>query len=212
MTVSRKERTPIKGKLPWFMSPMINRRTLFVAISVSLLLVLGGCSALTGNPREDANEAIAEANDSIAEHNRLFEQARSTYADVKEKVESGEDPAKEKERVTKAKETLQEARGNLEDARESLATVQDLDVDAEIKEYSRLLTQAMDAQLSAEAKEIDFYEILELDPALENNREKALDLLSEVGEGYNKADEAYQKARQYADDRPKLIKPAPKES
>jgi DNA repair exonuclease SbcCD ATPase subunit len=190
---------------------MINRRTLFVVISVSLLLVLGGCSALTGNPREDANEAIAEANDSIAEHNRLFEQARSTYADVKEKVESGDDPGKEKERVTEAKETLQEARGKLEDARESLATVQDLDVDSEIKEYARLLTQAMDAQLDAEAKEIDFYEILELDPALENNREKALDLLSEVGDGYNKADEAYAKARRYADARPKLIQPAPRE-
>ena len=190
---------------------MINRRTLFVVISVSLLLILGGCSPLTGNPREDANEAIAEANDSIAEHNRLFEQARSTYADVKEKVESGDDPANEKERVTEAKETLQEARGNLEDARESLATVQDLDVDQEIKEYSRLLTQAMDAQLAAEAKEIDFYEILELDPALENNREKALDLLSEVGDGYQKADKAYQEARQYADARPKLIQPAPRE-
>ena len=190
---------------------MINRRTLFVVISVSLLLLASGCSALTGNPREDANEAIAEANDSVAEHNRLFEQARSTYADVKEKVESGDDPAGEKERVTEAKETLQEARSNLEDARESLATVQDLDVDQEIKEYTRLLTQAMDAQLDAEAKEIDFYEILELDPALENNREKALDLLSEVGDGYKKADESYEKARQYADSRPQMIEPAPSE-
>ena len=180
-------------------------------ISVSLLLLASGCSALTGNPREDANEAIAEANDSVAEHNRLFEQARSTYADVKEKVESGDDPAGEKERVTEAKETLQEARSNLEDARESLATVQDLDVDQEIKEYTRLLTQAMDAQLAAEAKEIDFYEILELDPALENNREKALDLLSEVGDGYKKADESYEKARQYADSRPQMIEPAPSE-
>lgn len=188
---------------------MINRRALFVVISVSLLLLMSGCSALTGNPREEANEAIAEANEAIAEHNRLFEQARSTYADVKDKVESGDDPANEKERVTEAKETLQEARSNLEDARESLATVQDLDVDPEIKEYARLLTQAMDAQLAAEAKEIEFYEILELDPALENNREKALDLLSEVGDGYRKADEAYGEARQYANSRPQMIEPAP---
>ena len=180
-------------------------------ISVSLLVLLSGCSALTSNPREEANEAIAEANDSIAEHNKLFEQARSTYAEVKEKVESGDDPAKEKGRVTDAKETLQEARSHLEDARDSLATVQDLDVDQEIKEYARLLSDAMDAQLDAEAKEIDFYEILELDPALENNREKALDLLSEVGDSYKKADEAYTRARQYADARPKLIQPAPME-
>ncbi len=191
------------------MPPMINRRALFVVISLSAMLVLGGCSALTGDPREDANEAIVEANERIAEHNELFEQARSTYADVKESVESGDDPSQEKGRITEARETLQDARTNLEDARDSLGGVQDLDVDPEIKEYARLLAQAMDAQLAAEAKEIQFYEILELDPALENNREKALDLLSEVGDGYEKADRAYGEAREFADSRPKLIEPAP---
>ncbi|HSL00448.1 MAG TPA: hypothetical protein VK869_08925 [Rubrobacteraceae bacterium] len=191
------------------MAPMINRRALFVVISLSAVLLLGGCSVLTGNPREQANEAISEANERIAEHNDLFEQARSTYADVKESVESGDDPSQERDRITEAKETLQDARGNLEEARDSLATVQDLDVDPEIKEYSRLLTQAMDAQISAEAKEIEFYEILELDPALENNRDRALDLLSEVGAGYEEAEESYAEAREFADSRPNLIEPAP---
>lgn len=193
------------------MVPMINRRALLVVISLSAVLLLGGCSALTGNPREQANEAIAEANERIAEHNDLFEQARSTYADVKESVEAGDDPSQERDRITEAKETLQDARGNLEEARDSLETVQDLDVDQEIKEYARLLTQAMDAQLSAEAREIEFYEILELDPALENNRDRALDLLSEVGAGYEEAEEAYAEAREFADSRPNLIEPAPEQ-
>ena len=60
--------------------------------------------------------------------------------------------------------------------------MEDLDVDPAVKEYASLLSEAMEDQLDAEAKEIEFYGILEQDPALENNREKALDLLSEVGE------------------------------
>jgi DNA repair exonuclease SbcCD ATPase subunit len=187
---------------------MINRCALCVVISLSALL-LGGCAGLLENPREQANEAIAEANESIAEHNKLFEQARQTYADVKEKIESGEDPSQLRDRVTEAKSTLEEARANLDDAREALGTVQDLDVNQTIKDYAGLLSEAMDAQLAAEAKEVEFYDLLEEDPALENNREKALDLLSEIGAGYEKAEKAYGKAQDFANSNPNVIEAAP---
>jgi predicted S18 family serine protease len=190
------------------MAHMINRGALFVVISLSALL-LSGCSAFSADPRERADDAITEANRSVKEHNRLFEQARNTYTDVKEKVESGEDPSKEKERITEAKNTLEEARNNLDDARDSLGTVRTLDVDPAIKEYANLLSKAMDAQLGAEAKEVEFYDLLEEDPALENNRERALDLLSEVGSGYAKAEKAYTEAQEFANANPNVIEPAP---
>jgi len=83
--------------------------------------------------------------------------------------------------------------------------VDDLDVDPAVKEYASLLSEAMQDQLDAEAKEIEFYGILQEDPALENNREKALDLLSEVGKGYQKAEKTYGEAQDLADSHPKLI-------
>ena len=187
---------------------MINRCSLFVVISLSALL-LGGCAGFLGDPREQANEAIAEANESVAEHNRLFEQARQTYADAKEKIESGDDPSQLRDRLTEAKNTLEEARIHLDDARESLGSVQDLDVDQTIKDYAGLLGEAMDAQLAAEAKEVEFYDLLEEDPALENNRERALDLLSEIGAGYEKAEKAYQEAQELANANPDVIEAAP---
>ncbi|HET7480271.1 MAG TPA: hypothetical protein VFJ72_12220 [Rubrobacteraceae bacterium] len=189
------------------MAYMINRYAPLVVISFSIFL-LAGCSALTGDPREQANESISAANDSIAKHNRLFEQARDTYADVKKKVEAGDDPSKEKKRITDAKDTLQEARTNLKDAKDSLDEVQDLDVDPAVKKYSSTLSDAMDAQLAAEAKEIEFYGILEKDPALKDQRDKALKLLSEVGDGYSKAEKAYGEARQIANKNPKILGPA----
>jgi septal ring factor EnvC (AmiA/AmiB activator) len=187
---------------------MINRCALFVVIPLSALL-LGGCAGFLEDPREQANEAIAEANEAIAEHNELFEQARKTYTDVREKIESGDDPSQLRDRITETKNTLEEARANLDDARESLATVQDLDVNETIKDYARLLSEAIDAQLAAEAREVEFYDLLEEDPALENNREKALDLLSEVGAGYEKAEKAYAKAQDFANSHPDVIEAAP---
>jgi hypothetical protein len=190
------------------MTHMINRCALVVVISLSTLL-LGGCAGIFDTPREQANQAITDANQSIAEHNELFEKARNIYADVKEKIESGEDPSQERERITEAKNTLEVARGNLDDAKESLATVQDLDVDRTIKDYAGLLSRAMDAQLAAEAKEIEFYDLLEEDPALQNNRDKALNLLSEIGAGYEKAEKAYQEAQDLANSNPDVIEAAP---
>ena len=186
---------------------MINRRVLCVVILLSALLY--GCSGVFGeDPSERANRAIEQANGSISEHNRLFEEARSTYTDVKRSIEEGDDPSQEKERITEAKETLQRARGELEDARGSLERVDGLDVDPAVKEYANLLSDAMKAQLAAEAKEIEFYGILEEDPALENNREEALDLLEEVGAGYREAEEAYERAQELADRHPDLIETA----
>lgn len=197
------------GRLPSLMPHIINRYTPFVVILLASI-VLSGCSQLFGDPREEANQAIADANKSIAEHNKQFEQARDTYADVKKKVESGDDPSKEKEQITKARNTLQEAKSNLQDARKSLNGVQDLDVDDTVKKYTSLLSEAMDTQISAEAKEIDFYEILEKDPALKEQREKALDLLSEVGDGYKKAEKSYADARELANKNPKILGPGSK--
>jgi hypothetical protein len=188
---------------------MINRLAPVVVILLSAF-VLAGCSAVFGeNPREQADQAISNANKSIAQHNELFEDARSTYADVKQKIESGEDPSKEKDNIAEAKNTLEKARAHLQDARESLGTVAELDVDPSVQEYARLLSEAMDAQLAAEAKEIEFYGILEEDPTLQNNREEALALLSEVGEGYQKAEQTYDEAQNLANSNPELIEAAP---
>ena len=186
------------------MSYMINRRVLFVVILLSALPY--GCSGVFGeDPSERANRAIERANGSISEHNQLFEEARSTYTDVKQSIEAGDDPSQETDRITEAKNTLQRARKELKDARDSLATVDDLDVDPAVKEYANLLSDAMDAQLAAEAKEIRFYGILEEDPALENDREGAIDLLEEVGAGYREAEESYERAQRLADRNPDLI-------
>jgi DNA repair exonuclease SbcCD ATPase subunit len=190
------------------MTYILNRQAPIVVILLSVIL-LSGCAGLFGSsPREQADEAISNANSSISEHNKLFDQARSTYSDVKEKIDSGDDPSKEKVDITTAKNNLQEARTHLQDAKGSLDTVDDLDVDPAVKDYAGLLSEAMQDQLDAEAKEIDFYGILEQDPALEDNRDKALDLLSEVSAGYQKAEKTYGKAQDLADAHPKLIEEA----
>ncbi len=187
------------------MTHIINRLTPVVVILLSAL-VLAGCSGILGNtPREQADEAIRTANESISEHNKLFDQARATYAGVKQKLEAGDDPSKERDNITDAKITLQKARTHLQDARGSLAIVDDLEVDPAVKDYAGLLSEAMQDQLDAEAKEIEFYGILEQDPTLENDPEKAMDLLSEVGDGYQKAEKAYGEAQDLADAHPKLI-------
>jgi hypothetical protein len=195
-----------RGRLISLMTYIINRLTPVVVILISAI-VLAGCFGNT--PREQADEAISNANRSISEHNKLFDKARSTYADVKKKIEAGDNPSKEKDNITEAKNNLEEARKHLQDAKESLETVDDLDVDPAVKEYASLLSEAMQDQLDAEAKEIEFYGILQEDPALENNREKALDLLSEVGNGYQKAENLYDKAQSLANEHPKLIEAAP---
>lgn len=187
---------------------MINlRRTIVVAVLVLALFLTPGCSSILGDPREEANEAITQANESIAEHNRLFEEARDTYTEVKNNIENGENPSRQAERITRARESMQEARGYLQEAQNSLAQVQDLEVEGAVKRYARLLSEAMDRQLEAEAREIEFYEILEEDPALEERREAALDLLEQVGEGYAEAEQAYEQAQELANSNPDVLSP-----
>ena len=173
-------------------------------ITLSLLLV-AGCSGASGGPRERANDAIVEANETIAEHDRLFGESRETYESAREAIEDGEDPEEQAERVAEARETLAEARTSLEEAREPLLEVRDLDVEPEVKEYAGLVAEAMDAQLEAEAGEIEFYKILEADPILERDRERALDTLSEVGESYERAEASYTRSKEIADANPELI-------
>ena len=193
------------GRLHSLMACVVVRLVLFVVIALSVSL-LTGCSDLSGNQREQANDYVADANKAIEEHNRLFEEARGTYTEVKEAVEAGGTASKEVGRATQTRETMQEARGKLEEAREPLSNVQDLNVDPELKEYAGLLSDALDTQLAAEVKEIEFYEILEQDPALSENRNEAQDALADASDGYKKAKEGYGRAQELADANPELLK------
>lgn len=187
-----------------------------VVIMLALLLV-AGCSG----SREQADSSIAEANEAITEHNQLFEEARATYDEARETIEasggasgestsaggttSGGASAQEIEQIGRARETMQEARERLQDAREPLAEVQNLDVEQEIVDYTVLLSEAVEAQIAAEEQEIAYYELLEQDPILSENRQEALSLLTEAGEGYAEAQGAYDRAQEVADANPELL-------
>lgn len=173
-------------------------------ITLSLLLA-AGCTSVSGDPRQQAADAIAEANGTISEHDRLFGEARETYEGAREAIEDGENPEEAAGRIAEARGTLSEARTSLEEAREPLLEVRNLDVEQEIKEYAGLVAEAMDAQLEAEAREIEFYEILEEDPILRDDRERALDVLSEAEDGYERAEASYARSREVADANPELI-------
>lgn len=184
---------------------MINRPAPFVVILLSTIL-LTGCSGLFGeSPGEQADAAIVEANAAISDHNRSFGEARDTYADVKSEIEAGNDPLAQQDRITEARDAMQQARSRLQEANASLGEVNDLDVDPQVKRYASTLSDAMEAQISAEDREIEFYTLLQDDPALENNRQEALDLLEQVGNDYERAEQAYAQARQLADENPDLI-------
>ncbi|QYJ15427.1 hypothetical protein Rxycam_01249 [Rubrobacter xylanophilus DSM 9941] len=178
---------------------------MFVVLLVTLLVLAGGCGGLLQDPQEEANRAISQANEAIAEHNRHFERARSTYEQIKQRIEAGEDPSGEREEIRRARESMREARDSLREAREALAGVQELDVDPAVKRYARLLSGAMEAQLAAESRELNFYELLEEDPALEENRERALEILEEVSRGYERAERSYDEARELAESNPDVL-------
>ena len=187
------------------MHHMINRRAFFVVILLSTLL-LAGCSGVFGeSPGERADKAISRANGAIEEHNNLFDQARATYSDVKQEIEAGNDPSAQQDRITEARERMEQARSRLQEARGSLRGVSDLDVDPAVKRYAATLSDAMEAQISAEGREIEFYTLLEEDPSLQDNREEAENLLEQVGDDYERAEQAYAEARDLADENPDLI-------
>ena len=187
---------------------MLNVLALAVVIAFPLLF-FSGCSDLFENQRQEAEDAVTEANGAIAEHNRLFDQARESYGAAREEIEAGEEPADQKDDITEARETLQAARNNLGDAAARMEDVREMDVDPVIQRYAGLLSKAMGAQLSAEAREIEFYEIMEEDPALSDNRERALEILSQASDDYGKAEDSYAKARELASANPDVIKLPP---
>jgi uncharacterized membrane protein len=197
------------------MAQIINRSTLIVVITLSVFL-LGGCSGLLGEtPKEQANKDISAANEAVAKHNELFQQTRGTYQEVKQNIESsggeGGDDAfqEEKDRIAEARSNLEEARGNLEDARSSLEDTQGIEeLNPAVQEYAATLSEAMDAQLEAETKEIQFYDLLEEDPILENNRDEAQQLLSEAGDSYQQAENSYEEAQELANSNTDVLRPA----
>ena len=200
---------PKSGRLLSPVAHLLVRPVLPGMITLSLAL-LAGCSGLFGDPYDRANGHIAEANEAIEEHNQRFEEARDAYDEAKESVESGEASseqatAQEEERIAQARENMQEARDTLEEAREQLSEVQDLEVAPEVQEYAVLLSEAIDAQLAGEGGEIGFYELLERDPTLADNREQAEEMLTEVGDRYEEANSAYDRARELADANPELL-------
>ena len=187
------------------MPRILARQVLFVVIALSLPL-FSACSGASGDPREQANDSVVEANEAIGEHNQLFAEVRSTYAEAKEAVETGDDPSEEAERFTQTRETMEEARARLSEARQLLAEVRNLDVEAELRDYVGLLSEALDTQIAAEDREIDFYQILEDDPSLEDDREEALDILDQVDDFYQRAADDYREAQEFADENPQLIR------
>ncbi|HZY56350.1 MAG TPA: hypothetical protein VFE09_00975, partial [Rubrobacteraceae bacterium] len=187
------------------MAHILVRQVHFVVMALLLLFLLTGCSSLFQDPLAQANDSVAEANEAIAEHNALFKEARNLYEEGKEAVETEEESSERAERMAQARKLMQDARDNLEEAREPLAGVENLEVDPEVKEYAQLLTDALDAQLAAEAREIELYEISESDPEFDNNRDRAEDLLTKIGEGYQRATGSYSRAHEFADANPDLF-------
>ena len=188
------------------MARILSRPLVLVVTTIAVSLA-AGCSGALGTPHDQANGYITEANKAIDEHNRLFEEARGSYEEAKEAVESGEDTSQEEvDGLTQARESLQEARDELEGAREPLTEIQDLDVESQIKEYATLLSEAIDAQIAAENREMSFYEILEQDPTLSDSRDEAEETLTEVGDGYQEAENSYNQAQELADANPELLK------
>lgn len=195
------------------MAHMINRLAPIVVITLAVFFVYG-CSGFSEDPREKANESISSANEAVAQHNELFRQTRDTYQEVKEQIETSggniEDEnafEQEKERLTAAQSNLEDARSQLEEARSSLEGIQDLEVAQPVKRYANVLGEAMEAQISAESSEIDFYGLLIEDPTLENNRERAEELLTQASDGYQEAENSYQEAQELADSNPNLLGP-----
>lgn len=200
-------RAPLSGrKRELRLAARILPRPALLAVAALSLLPLAGCSNLSADPVEQANDLIVEANEAIVEHNRLYEEARATYEEAREAVEAGGEPSEEAERVTETREALEEAQESLSQAQGPLAEVRNLDgVDPEVERYAALLSEATEAQIGAEEGELEFYQILEEDPGLEDNREEALEILTEVDAGYQRAEDAYGRAQELADANPALI-------
>lgn len=188
------------------MTRILDRPARFVVIAFALLFFATGCTGLLGGPEGRAGNALDATSEAVVQHNRLYGEARDSYDEARKALDAGEDPKGQVERIKNARQDLLEARGSLEKARKSLSDVGNLGVAREIKDYADLLSGAMGDQLEAEAREAEFYQVLEKDPILERDREKALDLLSRAGDGYKRAEDAYGRARKLAEANPDLLR------
>lgn len=205
------------GRLPSLMRPILNRKRVFFVILLSLLLA-AGCSS---DPRVEANRTVERANEEISAHDELFDEARGSYSEFQQAVrEGGESTSlestemestgaggREMESISEARSTLEDARSRLEEARAEISSIQDLDVSENLLDYSRALDEALAAQIRAEQREISFYEILADDPALEENRGRATELLDEAENAYAEAENGYEEAAEIADSNPELVAP-----
>lgn len=170
-------------------------------------LVAAGCS--TEDPRQEANRAIERANEDIAAHDDLYDEARAAYEESQSSAQDEEsaETTQSAESAGEARESMQEARSRLEEARREISTIRDLDVSSDLREYSRTLDEALESQLRAERREIEFYELLAEDPALQEDREQATEALDEAEDAYAEADREYQEAAEVADSNPELVAP-----
>lgn len=178
-------------------------------------VIVAGCSS---DPRLEANRAIERANEDISAHDELFDEARGIYSETQQAVrESGENPESTRrestgttgqaEDISEARDTLEEARDRLQAAQEEISGIQDLEVSQELLRYSRTLDGALADQIRGEEREISFYEILAEDPALEENRDRAIGILAEAEDAYAAAESGYAEAKEIADSNPDLIVP-----
>lgn len=175
-------------------------------------VIAAGCSS---DPRLEANQAVERANEEIAAHDELFDEARDIYSETRQAVREGggdlegtvAETTGDVEDISEARDKLEEARSRLQEARGEISGIQDLEVSEELLRYSRTLDEALAAQIRAEEREIAFYEILERDPALEENRERAIGILAEAEDGYAEAESGYAEAKEIADSNPELIVP-----
>ena len=189
------------------MAHILNRTFKAFVILLSLIataLVLSGCSS---DPRQEANSAIERANEHISAHDELYDEARAAYDEARSPREEDAESTAQAQSISEARRTMQEARGRLQQARQEIASIRELDVSGELQEYSRTLDGALEAQITAEQREIEFYEIAAEDPALEDNRERAIGILAEAEDAYNEAQDGYERAAEIGDSNPQMAAP-----
>lgn len=191
------------GRLLSLMAHILNRTRLAFVILLSPLVV-AGCS--TQDPRQEADRAIERANEDISAHDDLYNEAREDYERSQDSVQS-EETTQGAESAGEALDSMQEARSRLEEARREISSIRDLEVSSDLLQYSRALDEALESQIRAERREIAFYELLAKDPALEEDRQRAIGLLAEAEDAYDEADRAYREAAEAADSNPELVAP-----
>ncbi|WP_047864184.1 hypothetical protein [Rubrobacter aplysinae] len=189
-----------------------------------ILLSLTFAAGCSSDPRVEANDAVERANEDISAHDELFDEARGSYSESRQAVRDGSGDGNDSEGsgetrestgsespaargASEARNKLQDARGRLQEGREEISGIQELEVSDSLMRYSRTLEGAISAQMRAEEREISFYEILAEDPSLEDNRDRATELLDEARQAYTEAENGYQEAAEIAGSSPEITAP-----